>query len=191
MHSDMRYPTIKILPLSTLHTDPDCLPPIAIPTLLSHTSPCHPQRPFPCLLPAHTRGGSVCGRGGVCCRFWRWASVGWAHAHPNQPWPSPTVTLSYSLTTNARSVLRLATSSVRPKKSKSIYMRLDWMKERAGQRFFRLIFLPGLINPADFFTKILPVYRHIAALPFLHGARLQVFQFFLSSCFLPDLSFGP
>jgi hypothetical protein len=25
----------------------------------------------PCLLPPHTRGGSVCGRGGVCCRFWR------------------------------------------------------------------------------------------------------------------------
>jgi hypothetical protein len=85
----------------------------------------------------------------------------------------------------------LATSSVRPKKSKSIDMRLDWIKERAGQNFFRLVFLPGLINPADFFTKILPVYRHIAALPFLHGARLQVFQFFLSSCFLPDLSFGP
>jgi hypothetical protein len=21
-------------------------------------------------------GGSVCGRGGVCCRFWRWSSVG-------------------------------------------------------------------------------------------------------------------
>jgi hypothetical protein len=48
-------------------------------------------------------------------------------------------------------------------------MRLDWIKERAGQKFFRLVFLPGLINPADFFTKILPVYRHIAALPFLHG----------------------
>ncbi len=63
----------------------------------------------------------------------------------------------------------LATSSVRPKKSKSIDMRLDWIKERAGQNFFRLVFLPGLINPADFFTKILPVYRHIAALPFLHG----------------------
>jgi hypothetical protein len=27
-------------------------------------------------------------------------------------------------------------------------------------------FLPGLINTADFFTKILPVYRHIAALLF-------------------------
>jgi hypothetical protein len=48
-------------------------------------------------------------------------------------------------------------------------MRLDWIKERAGQSFFRLVFLPGLINPTDFFTKILLVYRHIAALPFLHG----------------------
>jgi hypothetical protein len=35
-------------------------------------------------------------------------------------------------------------------------MRLDWIKERVGQIFFRLIFLPDLINP-------------IAALPFLHG----------------------
>ncbi len=78
------------------------------PYLLSHTTPCHPQRPSPCLLPAHTRGGSVCGRGEVCCRFWRWTSVGWAHAHPNQPWPPPTVNpLSYSSTTNARLVLRL------------------------------------------------------------------------------------
>ncbi len=62
----------------------------------------------------------------------------------------------------------LATSSVRPKKSKSIDMRLDWLKERAGQHFFRLVFLPGLINPADFFTEILPIYRHLAALPFPH-----------------------
>jgi hypothetical protein len=55
-----------------------CLPPVTIPPLLSHTTstPCHPQRPSPCLLPAHTRGGSVCGRGGVHCRFWRGTSVG-------------------------------------------------------------------------------------------------------------------
>jgi hypothetical protein len=63
----------------------------------------------------------------------------------------------------------LATYSVRPKKSKSIDMRLDWIRERADQNFFRLVFLPGLINPADFFTKILPVYRHVASLLFLHG----------------------
>ncbi len=67
----------------------------------------------------------------------------------------------------------LATSSVRPKKSKSIDMRLDWLKERAGQQFFRLVFIPGLINPADVFTKILPIYRHIAALPFLHGTPVR------------------
>ncbi len=46
---------------------------------------------------------------------------------------------------------------------------VDNIRERAGQNFFRLVFLPGLINPADFFTKILPIYRHISALPFLHG----------------------
>ncbi len=68
----------------------------------------------------------------------------------------------------------LATSSVRPKKSKSIDMHLDWLKERASQQFFRLVFLPGLINPADFFNKILPIYRHIAALPFLHGTPYPI-----------------
>jgi hypothetical protein len=68
----------------------------------------------------------------------------------------------------------LVTSSVRPKKSKSIDMRLDWLKERASQQFFRLVFIPGLINPADFFTKILPIYRHIAALPFIHGTPYPI-----------------
>ncbi len=58
---------------------------------------------------------------------------------------------------NNECAIGLATSSVRPKKSKSIDMRLDWIRERAGQKFSRLVFLPGLINPADFFTKILPV----------------------------------
>jgi hypothetical protein len=38
----------------------------------------------------------------------------------------------------------LATSSVRPKKSKLIDMRLDWIKERAGQNFFRLVSLLAL-----------------------------------------------
>jgi hypothetical protein len=44
------------------------LPPVTIPP---HTTPCYPQRPSPCLLSAHTRGGSVCGRGGLRCHFWR------------------------------------------------------------------------------------------------------------------------
>jgi hypothetical protein len=53
-------------------------------------------------------------------------------------------------------------------------MRLDWLKERASWQFFRLVFLPGLINPADFFTKILPTYRHLAALPFLYGTPYPI-----------------
>ncbi len=65
-------------------------------------------------------------------------------------------------------VIGLATSSVRPKKSKSIGMRLDWLKERAS-----------------FFTKILPVYRHIAALPFLHGSHLIPYLFYTAP---PSLS---
>ncbi len=59
---------------SPLSVPPACYNPTL---LISHRPPpCHPQRPSPCLLPAHTRGGSVCGRGGVCCRFWRWTSFG-------------------------------------------------------------------------------------------------------------------
>ncbi len=34
------------------------------------------------------------------------------------------------------SAIGLSTSSVRPKKSKSIDMRLDWIKEMASQQFF-------------------------------------------------------
>jgi hypothetical protein len=63
----------------------------------------------------------------------------------------------------------LATSTVRQKKSKSIDMRLDWLMDRVTQKLFHLCFIPGVINPSDFFTKILSFYRHIAALPFLHG----------------------
>jgi hypothetical protein len=57
-------------------------------------------------------------------------------------------------------------------------MRLDWLRERASQQFFCLVFLPGLglINPADFFTKILPAYRQIAALPFLYGTPFPIFH---------------
>jgi hypothetical protein len=65
-------------------TDPcSCVPPSSI-TPRFHPNPhCHPQRSPPCPLPAHTRGGSVCGRGGVRWRFCGWASVSGAHAHPH------------------------------------------------------------------------------------------------------------
>ncbi len=78
--------------------------------------------------------------------------------HPQQTPPLLFVDNEYAIS--------LATSSVRPKKSKSIDMRLDWLKERAGQQFFRLVFIPGLINPADFFTKILPSTAKLTSLPY-------------------------
>ncbi len=38
------------------------------PSVTLFTPPHHPQRSPPCFRPAHTRGGSVCSRGGVCER---------------------------------------------------------------------------------------------------------------------------
>ncbi len=57
--------------------------------------------------------------------------------HPQQTQQSPSL-----LFVDNECAIGLATSSVRPKKSKSIDMRLDWIRERAGQNFFRLVFLP-------------------------------------------------
>jgi hypothetical protein len=46
----------------------------------------------------------------------------------------------------------LATSSVRPKKSKSIDMRLDWLKERASQKFFPALLTPPIFSPRSFLS---------------------------------------
>ncbi len=40
-------------------------------THLYLTHPSHPQPSPQRILPAHTRGGCVCGRSGVFCRFWQ------------------------------------------------------------------------------------------------------------------------
>ncbi len=66
--------------------------------------------------------------------------------HPQQPPPL--------LFVDNECAIGLATSSVRPKKSKSINMRLDRLKERVSQHFLRLVFLPGLINLASHADQI-------------------------------------
>jgi hypothetical protein len=53
----------------------------------------------------------------------------------------------------------LATSSVRPKKSKSIDMRLDWIRERAGQKKFPFCPPPRPHQPCRF------LYQDLACLP--------------------------
>jgi len=52
----------------------------------------------------------------------------------------------------------LASETVRPKKSKSIDLRLDWVRDRVRQGQFCISFVPGRANLADFFTKSLPVW---------------------------------
>ena len=63
----------------------------------------------------------------------------------------------------------LATATVRPKKSKSIDMRLDWIVDRVEQNQFSVDKIDGTANLADFFTKVLPIYRHKFLTPLLLG----------------------
>ena len=54
----------------------------------------------------------------------------------------------------------LATETVRPKRSKSIDMRFNWTRCRVRQHQFKVEYIPGPQNLADFFTKPLPVHTH-------------------------------
>ena len=65
----------------------------------------------------------------------------------------------------------LATLIVRPKKSKSIDMRSDWIVDRGKQQLFTVHKILGTSNLADFFTKILPVARHKFLITLLLGHR--------------------
>jgi hypothetical protein len=60
----------------------------------------------------------------------------------------------------------LANDTIRPKMSKSINMRLHWVQNRVKLNQFRVVFVPGVDNLADFFTKPLPVYRHHELTPY-------------------------
>jgi hypothetical protein len=60
----------------------------------------------------------------------------------------------------------LANNTIRPKMSKSINMRLHWVQDRVRLNHFRVVFVPGVDNLADFFTKPLPVYRHNELTPY-------------------------
>jgi hypothetical protein len=60
----------------------------------------------------------------------------------------------------------LANDSINIKMSKSLDMRFHWLRDRIRQHQFRVLFVPGLRNIADFFTKALPVDRHRTLAPF-------------------------
>jgi hypothetical protein len=54
----------------------------------------------------------------------------------------------------------LAHDAIKRKQSKSMDLRWDWLRDRVAQRMFVLPYLRSILNPADFFTKALPVHRH-------------------------------
>jgi hypothetical protein len=60
----------------------------------------------------------------------------------------------------------LANDSINLKMSKSLDMRFHWVRDRIRQHQFRVLFVPGSRNIADFFTKALPVARHRTLAPF-------------------------
>ena len=61
----------------------------------------------------------------------------------------------------------IAADTVSQRMSKATDMRLHWIRDRVRQGHFRVHFIRGLRNVADFFTKALPVARHRVLAPFI------------------------
>jgi hypothetical protein len=61
----------------------------------------------------------------------------------------------------------IAADTVSQRMSNPTDMRLHWIRDRVRQGHFRVLFIRGLHNVVDFFTKPLPVARHRALAPFI------------------------
>jgi hypothetical protein len=56
----------------------------------------------------------------------------------------------------------LATDTLKTARTKAIYMRFHWLRDRVRQEQFNIIKVASADNIADFFTKALPVHEHLA-----------------------------
>ncbi len=61
----------------------------------------------------------------------------------------------------------IAADTVSQRMSKAADMHLHWIRDRVPQGHFRVLFIRGLHNVADFFMKPLPVARHRVLAPFI------------------------
>jgi hypothetical protein len=61
----------------------------------------------------------------------------------------------------------IAADTVSQRMSKAADMRLHWIRARARQGHFRVVFIRGISNVAEFFTTPLPVARHRVLAPFI------------------------
>jgi hypothetical protein len=74
----------------------------------------------------------------------------------------------------------IATDTVSAKRTKSIDMRFHWVRDRIRQGQFAVSWLEGARNLADFFTKPLPVHKHLELLPILVHVPPRVASAFLT-----------
>jgi hypothetical protein len=61
----------------------------------------------------------------------------------------------------------IAADTVSQRMSIATDMRLHWIRDRVRKGHFRVVFISGLHNVADFFTKPLPVARHRVLAPLI------------------------
>jgi hypothetical protein len=70
--------------------------------------------------------------------------------------PQPPTTM----VTDSQCAHGIANDTVKQKRSKAIDMRYHWVRDRVRQKHFRVLWKPGKLNRADFFTKNHPVHHH-------------------------------
>ena len=84
--------------------------------------------------------------------------AGWCPSDPQPP---------TALFCDNKCAVQLANKAITPKHSKSICLRFHWIQDRVRQGEFNVVHIPGATNLADFFTKPLPVFRHLELAPFI------------------------
>ena len=75
----------------------------------------------------------------------------------------------------------LANDTVKVNRGKSIDMRFHWIRDRVRQGQFTVTWIAGDDNLADFFTKTLPVKRHLQLMKYLVHTPLPVLSHFSST----------
>ena len=69
-------------------------------------------------------------------------------------------------------VLGIATGTIKQRKSKAMYMRFYWIRDRKNQKQFNIYWKPGSTNKGDYFTKHFPPAHHSTVRPsYLHVTK--------------------
>ena len=84
-------------------------------------------------------------------------------------WPQPPTPITVDNSTAAG----LAQDTIKANKSWAMDMRLHWIQDRAQQRQFLVMWAPGKLNKADYFTKLhAPIHHRHMRFVYLHPPSL-------------------